>query len=104
MLIAVKEGITFFRGGTIFEVDGIKSYEKADGIFEERLQLPDDGMGRPLLLETKDVVVCDSDDLDSAEPGHGRCYFSKEEIIHPSKDVYKNEFIRMIMSWPCQEN
>jgi hypothetical protein len=92
MLIAVKEGVTFFRGGTIFEVDGIGSYEKADGIFEERLQLPDDGMGRPLLLEMKDVVVCDNDDLHDAEPGHGRCYFSKEEIIHPSRDVYKNEF------------
>jgi len=92
MLIAVKEGITFFRGGTIFEVDGIRAYENADGNFEERLQLPDDGMGRPLLLETKDVVVCGNDDLQVAEPGHGRCYFSKEEIIHPSRDVYKNEF------------
>ena len=92
MLIAVKEGITFFRGGTIFEVDAIRPYEKEDGSFEERLQLPDDGMGRPLLIETKDVLVCDDNDLRGAEPGHGRCYFTKEEIIHPSKDAYKNEF------------
>ena len=72
MLIAVKEGITFFRGGTIFEVDAIRPYEKEDGSFEERLQLPDDGMGRPLLIETKDVLVCDDNDLRGAEPGHER--------------------------------
>jgi hypothetical protein len=92
MLIAVKEGTTVFRGGTIFEVEGMKPHKKADGSIEECLQIPDDGMGRPLLLETKDVFVCGDDDLRNAERGHGRCYFSKEEIIHPSKEVYKYDF------------
>lgn len=92
MLIAVKEGITVFRGGTIFEVEDIRPYKKADGSIEECLQLPDDGMGRPLLLETRDVLVCSEEDLRRAEPGHGRCYFSKEEIIHPLKEAYRYDF------------
>lgn len=92
MLIAVKEGITLFRGGTIFEVEDTISVKKADGTVHECLQLPDDGMGRPLLIETKDVFVCDDNELRNAEPGHGRCYFSKEEIVHPSQQVYQHDF------------
>jgi len=92
MLIAVKEGITVFRGGTIFEVDGSREYHRPDGSIEECLQLPDDGMGRPLLIETKDVLVCGEKELRDAEPGHGRCYFSKEEIIVTSGSVYKHDF------------
>jgi hypothetical protein len=92
MLIAVKEGITVFRGGTIFEVEESKEYLRADGTREECLQLPDDGMGRPLLLEKKDVLVCGENELQSAEPGHGRCYFSKEEIIGPSGNTYRHDF------------
>ena len=92
MLIAVKEGITVFRGGTIFEVECIRPHKKADGTIDECLQIPDDGMGRPLLVETKDVLVCGDADLRGAERGHGRYYFSKEEIIHPSKDLYKYDF------------
>lgn len=92
MLIAVKEGITVFRGGTIFEVDGSREYHRPDGSIEECLQLPDDGMGRPLLIETKDVLVCGEDELRDAEPGHSRCYFSKEEIIGISGSIYKHDF------------
>lgn len=92
MLIAVKEGVTVFRGGTIFEVEGSSRVKKADGSIEECLQLPDDGMGRPLLLETKDVLVCGDNDLRQAEPGHGRCYFSKEEIIAPRNETYRYDF------------
>ena len=92
MLIAVKEGITVFRGGTIFEVDGSREYHRPDGSIEECLQIPDDGMGRPLLIETKDVLVCADTDLRDAESGHGRCYFSKEEILSPSSVPYKYDF------------
>jgi hypothetical protein len=92
MLIAVKEGVTVFRGGTIFEVEGSSPFKKSDGSIEECLQLPDDGMGRPLLIETKDVLVCGEGDLSHAEPGHGRCYFSKEEVINPSNETYRYDF------------
>ncbi|HMG94571.1 MAG TPA: hypothetical protein VK589_31145, partial [Chryseolinea sp.] len=92
MLIAVKEGITVFRGGTIFEVEGSKEYKRADGSLEECLHLPDDGMGRPLLIETKDVLVCGDNELRAAEPVLGRCYFSKEEIIRPAGAIYKYDF------------
>jgi hypothetical protein len=92
MLIAVKEGITVFRGGTIFEVDGSREYHRPDGSIEQCLQLPDDGMGRPLLIETKDVLVCGDTELRDAEPGNGRCSFSKEEIIGTSGGIYKHDF------------
>lgn len=92
MLIAVKEGITVFRGGTIFEVDQPISVDKPDGSVQECLQLPDDGMGRPVFIETKDVSVCSEEELQSAEPGPGRCYFSKEEILHPSNYPYPHDF------------
>jgi hypothetical protein len=92
MLIAVKEGITVFRGGTIFEVDGSREYHRPDGSIEQCLQLPDDGMGRPLLIETKDVLVCGDAELRNAEQGHSRCSFSKEEIIAASGRIYKHEF------------
>src|SRR5215204_4182726 len=92
MLIAVKEGVTVFRGGTIFEVDGSREYHRPDGSVEQCLQLPDDGMGRPLLIETKDVLVCGDAELSDAEPGNGRCYFSKEEIVGTSGKIYQHNF------------
>jgi hypothetical protein len=92
MLIAVKEGVTVFRGGTIFEVEDSKEYQRSDGRIEECLQLPDDGMGRPLLIETKDVLLCGEETLVRAEQGQGRCYFSKEEIVRSGNDNYGHDF------------
>jgi len=91
-LIAVKEGITLFRGGTIFQVESAIQYGRSDGSIKDCVQLPDDGMGRPLLIETKDIIFCGDNELRGAELGHGRCNFSKEEVIGADTVTYSEDF------------
>lgn len=92
ILIAIKEGVTLFANGTLFQINDTIITKNDEHGTRKYFQIPDDGMGRPTTVETKDVVICEDADLHNAEPGHGRCTFSKDEIRSTGKETYKADF------------
>lgn len=102
ILISVKEGATIFGGGSIFLIEDRTITTVSDGAAGDYYQLPDDGMGRPCLVRTTHVQYCSENDLLHAEKGHGRCIFTKEEILHLGSKKFTDDFSVRTISFQQQ--
>ena len=104
ILLSLKEGTTNFGGGTLFLLEDQIITKSNEGITDHYYQLPDDGMGRTALVRTRDVILREETDLLHAEASHGRCNFTKEEIIRAGREEFSGDFSVRTISFEKQNH
>lgn len=104
ILVSVKEGTTNFGRGTLFLLEDKIITKNNEGATDLYYQLPDDGMGRVAFVKTRDVILHEDTDLQQATESHGRCNFTKEEIIRSGAQEFSGDFSVRTISFQKQND